>query len=218
MHRVRHKLLGFRILPPAFCLLAFAFCLLPSAVAQSTGGLKGKVRTSSGIGIAGASVTARQNGADVRSAAANEKGEFLLDRLESGLYNLVFDAKGYSSGVLYNVEVKKKKISDLGDRLMLSSDQGTQVIVKGSIFFKEGTSVTGAKVELERVNSDGSTQKLGNTFTSISGEFTFRRPVGDGKLRITAKYNGVTGSKDIDVSEAAIYRLAITLETSRSEK
>lgn len=218
MHRVRRKLLGSRVLLVACCLLAFAFCLLPSAAAQSTGGLKGKVRTSSGNGIAGASVTVRQKGSDVRSATTSEKGEFLLDGLESGLYNLVFDAKGYSSGVLYNVEVKKKKISDLGDRLMLSSDQGTQVIVKGSVFFKEGTSVTGAKVELERVNSDGSTQKLASSLTNISGEFTFRRPEGNAKLRITAKFNGVTGSKVIDVSEAAIYRLAITLETSRSEK
>ena len=195
-----------------------AFCLLPSAFAQSTGGVKGKVRTSDGGGIAGATVTARQKGNDVKTATANAKGEFVLDGLDSGLYNLVFDASGYSSGVLYNIEIKKNRVQDLGERLMLSTDKGTQVIVNGSVFYKEGTSVTAAKVELETVNSDGSTKKLASGYTSSNGEFTFRMKPGNAKLRLTAKFNGVTGSKDIEVSEAAIYRLAITLDLSRTEK
>lgn len=202
----------------AAALLMSAFCLLPSAFAQSTGGVKGKVRTSNGGGIAGANVTARQKGNDIKTATANAKGEFVLDGLESGLYNLVFDADGYSSGVLYNIEIKKNKVQDLGERLMLSTDKGTQVIVNGSVFYKEGTSVTAAKVELETVNSDGSTKKLASGYTSSNGEFTFRMKPGNAKLRLTAKFNGVTGSKDIEVSEAAIYRLAITLDLSRTEK
>ena len=202
----------------AAALLMSAFCLLPSAFAQSTGGVKGKVRTSNGGGIAGANVTARQKGNDIKTATANAKGEFVLDGLESGLYNLVFDADGYSSGVLYNIEIKKNRIQDLGERLMLSTDKGTQVIVNGSVFYKEGTSVTAAKVELETVNSDGSTKKLASGYTSSNGEFTFRMKPGNAKLRLTAKFNGVTGSKDIEVSEAAIYRLAITLDLSRTEK
>ena len=202
----------------AAALLMSAFCLLPSAFAQSTGGVKGKVRTSNGGGIAGANVTARQKGNDIKTATANAKGEFVLDGLESGLYNLVFDADGYSSGVLYNIEIKKNKVQDLGERLMLSTDRGTQVIVNGSVFYKEGTSVTAAKVELEQVNSDGSTKKLASGYTSSNGEFTFRMKPGNAKLRLTAKFNGVTGSKDIEVAEAAIYRLAITLDLSRTEK
>ncbi len=186
-------------------------------LAQNTGGLKGKVRTRAGVGIGGASVAVRQKGEDLRSVTADDKGFFTISGLEPGFYNMVFDAKGYASGVLYNVEVKKKKVSDLGDRLMLSSDQGTQVIVKGSVFFKEGTSVTGAKVEFEKINSDGSTQKIGNALTNISGEFTFRRQEGAAKFRITAKFNGVTATKDLEVAEAAIYRLSLILDTSRSQ-
>lgn len=202
----------------AATLLLSSYCFLMTAYGQSTGGVKGKVRTSNGSGISGATVTARQKGSDIKSVTANGKGEFVLEGLESGLYNLVFDANGYSTGVLYNVEIKKKKIHDLGERLMLSTDKGTLVIVNGSVFYKEGTSVTAAKVELEKINSDGSTQKLGSGYTSSNGEFTFRLKPGDAKLRLTAKFNGVTGTKDIDVSEAAIYRLAITLDLSRNEK
>lgn len=205
---------------PVLVFVAAAFSLLIFAAAisaQNTGGVKGKVRTASGSGIAGATVTVRQNGKDTKSVKADSKGNFLLDGLESGRYNVVFEAPGYSSGVLYNVEIQKKKVADLGDRLILTRDQGEQIIVKGSVFFKEGHSVTGAKVEIEKVNSDGTTKKLGSTYTNISGEFTFR-PAEASKLRITATYKGVSGTKEIEVSDPAIYRLAILLNLSVAEK
>lgn len=191
--------------------------LAASAFGQS-GGLKGRVRNTSGRGIPEATVTARQNGTDIKTSTADQKGDFVLNGLSNGVYNLVFEAQGYSAGVLYNVEVKKNKVGDLGERLILSPDQGSLVIVKGSIFFKEGTSVVGANVELQRVNSDGSVRKVASATTNLSGEFTFKQPKGDAKLRVVAKYNSTTGSKDIEVSEPAIYRLAITLDASRTEK
>jgi len=214
-----HKsFLSIKLAGIATVMLASLFFFDSLASAQETGGIKGKIRTMSGNGIGGANVVVRQDGEDVKSANADGKGSFVIDGLKAGLYNLVFDAKGYSSGILYNVEVKKKKFRDLGDRLMLSADQGTQVIIKGSVFFKEGTSITAARVDLIEIKSDGSERKIASSETNISGEFTFRRPPGNAKLRITAKFNGVTGAKDIDVDEAAIYRLAITLDTSRTEK
>jgi hypothetical protein len=103
--------------------------------------------------------------------------------------------------------------------LILSVDQGTQLIIKGSVFFREGTSVTAAKVELERVNDDGSTKNLGRTYTNVSGEFTFRPPPGVTKVRVTAKYKGVEGSKEIaGIANVGIYRTAITLDLSRADK
>ena len=170
------------------------------------------------MGRPNAVVVARRDGKDVRSSKSDSKGNFVLDGLESGRYNIVFDANGYTSGVLYNVEVKKGVVRDLGERLMLSTDPGTQVIIRGSVFFLEGTSVTGAKIEMERVNADGSTKSLGNAVTNVSGEFTFRRPPGVDKLRITASYKGVEGSKVVDVDNPAIYRLAITLKMSRNDR
>ena len=182
-----------------------------SAVAQSTGGVKGKVRTTKGSGIASATVTARKKGVDVKSTKANSSGEFIIDGLETGRYNLVFEAPGFSSGVLYNVEVSKNKTADLGDRLILTPDQGNQIFLKGSVFDKQGFSVPGAKIEIERVNSDGTTRSLGNTFTSSDGEFTFR-PQSAAKLRVTATYKGISSTKEIEVAEPAIYRLAISLD------
>lgn len=200
-----------------FSLLILTLVFSVAAFAQETGGVKGKVRTTKGDGIAAATVTARQNGADLKTATADSNGNFVLDGLQAGNYNLVFDKSGYSSGVLYNVQVKKNKVSDLGDRLVLNVDRGTQVIIKGSVFAPDGRSVGGAEIKIERVNDDGSTKKVGSSIASYSGEFTFRFSEGAAKYRVTASAKDATASKEIEVNNAAIYRLAITLEF-KSEK
>lgn len=179
--------------------------------AQETGGVKGKVRTTKGEGIASAIITARLNGEDIKSATSDAKGNFILENLKAGNYNLVFTKSGYSSGVLYNVEVKKKRVGDLGERLILTVDQGTQVIIKGSVFAPDGRSAGGAEVKIERISSDGSIKKVGSSVASYSGEFTFRFPEGAAKYRITAFAKDSSASKEIEVDGAAIYRLALTL-------
>lgn len=183
--------------------------------AQETGGIKGKVRTSRGDGISGVTVTARQNGEDVKSVRSDSGGKFELNELKVGVYNIVFTKSGLSSGLKYNVEVKTKKVSDLGDRLILTVDQGTQVIFKGSVFNQDGRSVAGAEVKIERLSEDGSTKKVGSVYTSVSGEFTFRQPEGAGKFRLTASAKGAAASKEIEVGSAAIYRLALTLNLDK---
>lgn len=196
--------------------LLSAFCLLPAVYAQ--GGVKGKVRATNGSGIAKASVTARQEGKDIKTVQSDSQGKFVLDGLRAGTYNIVFDADGYAAGIKFGVEIKNGSVRDLGDRLILGPDQGTLVFVRGGVFFKEGFSITGAKIDLEEVLADGSTKKLDNTFSSVSGEFTFRRPNRNAKYRVTAKYKGTTGSKEITVDNPGIYRVAITLDISKADK
>lgn len=196
-----------------FILFFSIFFILSFLVhAQDTGGVKGKIRTTKGDGIAAATVTARQNGEDVESATSDAKGNFVLDGLKAGNYNIVFSKSGFGSGVLYNVEVKKKKTNNLGERLILTVDQGTQVIIKGSVFAPDGRSVGGAEIKIERIASDGSVKKVGSSVSSYSGEFTFRFSEDVAKYRVTASVKGSTASKEIEVDSAAIYRLAITLE------
>lgn len=199
-----------------FLLFVFALTLANGAAfaQQETGGVKGKVRASTGDGIAAATVTARQNGTDVKSATADGKGNFVLDNLKPGIYNLVFSKSGYSSGVLYNVEVRKKKIGDLKERLILTVDQGSQVIIKGSVFLPDGRSFGGAEIKIERVSADGTTEKVGSSVSTYSGEFTFRFAEGAAKYRVTASMKDAKASKEVEVDGAAIYRLAITLNST----
>ena len=201
----------------AVFLLTVCFSLL-TARAQSTGGAKGKIRDLKGEAIAGVSVTARRDSKDIRTVTSGKKGEFTVEGLEPGVYNFVFDARGYASAVRYNIEVRSGKTADLGDRLILHVDRGTLAIIQGSVFFKDGTSVTGAKVEAERVNADGTTRSFPAVYTNIYGEFNFRQPEGAAKYRFTVKYKDKTASEEIDVAAAAVYRLAIHLDANRSDK
>ena len=179
------------------------------ASAQS-GGAKGKVRNTKGDGLSGVEVTARREGKDVKTVKTDSKGNFEMTGLSAGKYNFVFDKAGYAIGLKYDVEIKSGDIRDLGDRLILSVDSGTQVIVNGSVFNQDGRSVTGAKVEVVRIGG-GQEKKVFTLYTNISGEFTFRQPEGAATFRITASARGVSASKEISVDSAARYRLAITL-------
>ena len=199
----------------------FAFLLTFLSVAAfaqgETGGAKGKVRSAKGDGISGATVTARLNGKDVKAVKTDAKGNFEMTGLQTGVYNFVIEKSGYGAGVKYNVEIKKKGTVNLGDNLVLMVDQGTLVLINGSVYNQDGRSITGAKIEIERISSDGSTKKVGNGFTNVSGEFTFRQPEGTAKIRVTASLKGVSNSKEIAVDSAGIYRLAITLNLPKEE-
>jgi len=198
----------------------FAFLLTflsIAAFAQETGSVKGKVRNVKGDGISGATITARLNGKDLKTVKTDAKGNFEMSGLDSGVYNFVFEKSGYGAGVKYNVEIKKKATVNLGDNLVLMVDQGTLVLINGSVYNQDGRSITGAKIEIVRISSDGSTKKVGNGYTNVSGEFTFRQPEGTAKIRVTASLKGVSNSKEIDVDSAGIYRLAITLNLPKED-
>lgn len=185
-----------------------------SVVGQDIGGVKGKVRTPQGNTLAEVKVTARQDEKDVKSTVTNKNGEFVLDGLKTGKYSFNFYKSGFSSGTVNNVEVGKNKIRDLGSRLVLDIDEGTLVMIKGSVFDQDGRSIFGAKVEIARVLSDGSIKRLGSKYSTQSGEFTFRFSEANAIYRVTASLKGKTATKDVTVDNAAIYRLALTLDLS----
>lgn len=201
----------------AVAVLAVTAALFVLPVSAQSGGIKGRVRNQQGKGIPNATITARQDGKDIKSSRSDGKGDFVMTGIRPGIYNIAFDAPGYSTGILYNVEIKNST-RDLGGRLILSIDRGTLVIVRSSVFFREGTSVTGAKVELFEVGADGELRRLATAYTTVSGEVTFRRPDRKAKLRVTASYKGVSASKDIEVEGAAAYGTAITLDISREQR
>lgn len=199
-------------------LFATILIFLVSLAAAAQTGVKGRVKSNAGDPIPNATVTARQQGKDIKTTRTDSKGRFQLDGLAPGVYSFVFDADGFGSGLLQGVEVKSGNVRDLGERLILFPDRGLQVIVNGSVFYKEGTSLGGAKVDIEEIAADGSAKKLATVYTNVSGEFTYRRPQGQAKLRITARFRNAEASKILDVGTAAIYRLALTLDISRTEK
>ena len=207
-----HVIFRFKNLSLALaCVLALQLC----ALAQSTGGVKGKIRDWNGTGIAGISVSARQKGVDVKTVRSGKGGEFVLDGLAPGVYNIAFDGEGYSTGVLYNVEIKAGKVRGLSERLLLTRDRGAQVFVKGLVFYRDKTSAAGANVELYVVNDDGSERKIASTTTDVSGDFSFPAVNIIKKMRVKAVMKGVSETKDIDVNQPQVYRTSIILPLDR---
>lgn len=191
-----------------FCLLLFTF----AAFSQDTGGFKGKIRTSNGEGVADATITARQNDADVKTVTTNGKGEFTIDGLKAGSYDILFTKQGLNQGTINKAEVKAGKIRDLGN-LNLSVDGGTLIFIRGSVFREDGRSLNGAEIQMVRVFSDGKTKKIGSRYSDVAGEFVYRLPNEEATYRLTVKFDGAESTtKEMVVESSGIYRMAFTMK------
>src|SRR5262245_23085901 len=100
---------------------------------EKTGSIKGKVRVETGSAT-GVDVTVRQGDREITRVKTEKNGDFLVSRLSPGLYGLTFRKPGLSIGSIENVEVKAGKTRSLGDRLVLTIDEGSIAFIRGSVF------------------------------------------------------------------------------------
>lgn len=196
--------------------LLIAGLLAGSAFAQdkTTGGVKGKVRVETGT-PAGVAVIVRQGELEVARGLSAKNGDFELKGLRPGRYGITLRKAGLSVGTIENIEVKAGKPKSLGDRLILVVDEGSIAFIRGSVFNEDGRSMPNVKIELARVEADGTAKKIDGRVTNEIGSFVFRLAPEDGKYRITAKPNGAEAvSKDVDIDGAAVYRIAISIKSA----
>lgn len=202
----------------------FAFLLMILAMAanvavgqdRTKGGIKGKVRDDRAEVVSGVTVTARQGEREAARTVTNRKGEFVITGLEPGRYTLTFRKVGLSTGTLEDVTVRAGKTGSLSDHLILKIDEGSIAFLRGSVFTPEGRSVRGARVELSRLEADGTAKKIDGRMTGESGEFVFRLTPAPAKYRLTVKAEGAEPtSKDVEIDGAAIYRVALSLEPAQ---
>lgn len=179
---------------------------------KSSGAIKGKVRVETGTPT-GVTVIVRRGQTEVTQTTTDKNGEFLVSRLAPGVYGLTFRKPGLSIGTIEDVEVKAGKTRSLGDRLILTVDEGSLAFVAGSVFTAEGRSVPNAKVELARILEDGSVKKIDGRITTETGSFKFRLAPDAAKYRVSVKVGGGSDaiSKDVEVDGAAVYRVALSL-------
>lgn len=181
---------------------------------KTTGGVKGKVRVETGT-PAGVSVVVRQGEAEVAHGLTARNGEFELRGLKPGRYGITLKKAGLSVGTIENVEVKAGKARSLGDRLIMTVDEGSIAFIRGSVFNEDGRSVPNVKIELARVETDGTAKKIDGRITNETGSFVFRLAPEKGKYRITAKPGGGEPvSKDVEIDGAAVYRLALSIKSA----
>ena len=178
---------------------------------KSLGAIKGKVRVETGT-PANVTVVVRRGETEVTRSTTNKNGEFLVSRLAPGIYGLTFRKTGLSIGSIEDVEVRAGKTRSLGDRLILTIDEGSIAFLSGSVFNAAGKSVPGAKIELARILEDGTTKKIDGRVTTETGSFKFRLSPEPGKYRVSVKTDGADPiSKDVEIDGAAVYRVALNL-------
>jgi hypothetical protein len=196
--------------------LALIFVLLAVAgmFAQdrSTGGIKGKVRVETGTPV-GVSVIVRQGEREVTRGVTDKNGEFVVSHLAPGRYGVTFRKPGLSVGTIEDVEVRAGKPHALGDRLVLTIDEGSIAFIKGSVFNQDDRSMPNVRIELGRIEADGSIKKIDGRVTNEIGSFTFRLTPEVAKYRVTAKPNaGDPVSKDVEIDGPAVYRVALSIK------
>jgi len=178
---------------------------------KSLGAIKGKVRVETGT-PAEVTVVVRRGEKEVTRSTTNKNGEFLVSRLAPGTYGLTFRKPGLSIGSIEDVEVKAGKTRSLGDRLILTIDEGSIAFLSGSVFNAAGKSVPNAKVELAKIQEDGTTKKIDGRITTETGSFKFRLSPEPGKYRVSVKSEGSEPiTKDVEIDGAAVYRVALNL-------
>jgi len=178
---------------------------------KTLGTIKGKVRVESGT-PAGVQVVVRRGETEVTRGTTDKNGEFVVSRLTPGIYGLTFRKPGLSIGSLEDIEVKAGKTRSLGDRLVLTIDEGSIAFLSGAVFNADGRSVPNVKVELARILEDGTTKKIDGRVTTETGSFKFRLAPDPGKYRVSVKTDGAAPvSKDVEIDGAAVYRVALSL-------
>ena len=178
---------------------------------KTKGTVKGKVRVETGS-ASGVTVLLRKGEKEFAKTTTDKNGDFSLTNVMPGVYGLTFRKPGLSIGTIENVEVKAGKTRSLGDRLVLTVDEGSIAFIRGSVFDANGRSVPNAKVELAKISDDGSTKKIDSRLTSETGSFVFRLSPELAKYRVTLKIDDSEPiTRDVDVDGAAVYRVALSI-------
>jgi hypothetical protein len=178
---------------------------------RSSGGIKGKVRVETGT-PGGVSVIVRQGEREVARGVTDKNGEFVVSRLAPGRYGVTLRKPGLSVGTIEDVEVKAGKTRSFRD-LVLGIDEGSIAFIRGSVFNQDDRSVPNVRIELARIEEDGTVKKIDGRVTNEIGAFVFRLTPDAAKYRVTAKPNGGDAiSKDIEIDGAAVYRIALSVK------
>jgi Carboxypeptidase regulatory-like domain len=200
-------------------LLFFSFVLPVASVFsqnRATGGIKGKVKVETGT-PSGVSVIVRQGEREVIRGVTDKNGQFLILRLAPGRYGVTLRKPGLSVGSIEDIEVKAGETRSLGDRLVLSIDEGSIAFIRGSVFNQDDRSAPNIRIELAKIEDDGTARKIDGRITNEIGAFVFRLAPDAARYRITAKPNGGDPvSKDVEIDGAAVYRVALSIKRTRN--
>jgi Carboxypeptidase regulatory-like domain len=198
-----------------FASLLVTICCLVSFA--QTSGVKGKVKTVKGKGLSGVTVTVIKDGLQVKEEETNEKGEFLIEGLEEGIYSFTFQKEGFNDGQLKQRQILKGQIRNLGEDLILKvSDNSIYVILRASVLDQDGLAVRGAKVEITK-GSDN--KRVTTLYTNDAGEVSIRLPDQNATFKFTASFpNAESSNGEIIVEGAGLYHKLLKLKIVKKQQ
>jgi uncharacterized GH25 family protein len=202
-----------------FASLLITICCLVSLTQASaqTSGVRGKVKTVKGKGLSGVTVTVIKDGVQVKEEETNEKGEFLIEGLEEGIYSFTFEKEGFNDGQLKQRQLLKGQIRNLGEDLILKvSDSSMYVILRASVFDQDGLAIRGAKVEITKTSDN---KKVTTLYTNDAGEVSIRLPDQNATFKFTAYFQGAEpASSETVVEGAGLYHKSLKLKIAKKQQ
>jgi hypothetical protein len=126
-------------------LILFATCAVTFAQATASTSLSGTVVDKNGAVVNGASVTAtnKANG-QVRTAVTNDDGQYKIDLIPAGRYDIKFTASGFADGTAENVELLVGQTNAVNATMNPGSVTGTVTVTAGEteLVSKEKTDIS----------------------------------------------------------------------------
>jgi Carboxypeptidase regulatory-like domain/Peptidase family M1 domain len=199
-----------RLLPFRFAALSFALALslLPAAASRAAAGgtISGTVTDPKGAVVAGATVTVytEASGREVAAAQTDAQGQYKIENLPPGPYDVAVAAKGFSAVRLEKYVVEEGKTTKVDVRLEVAPVEGGAVEVKATTKPNEDPVYQKLRQQAESAQDfAGEYATVNNlvlkrdaaTFTLRSGEVYFLPPVegrttgavfvGDGEFTLT---------------------------------
>ncbi len=114
-------------------ILAFVLWNAYSVIAQDFGGLTGKVKTEDGVILFGANIIVKGPAIEgTRGAITNDQGNYRIDRLPPGIYEITISHIGYETVVVSNVEIRAGASMTRDFKLTAVVLIGQQVVVSAS--------------------------------------------------------------------------------------
>ncbi len=118
------------------CLAVLAALMLVAASAglqaqtYTGGGIGGQITDSAGKAVAGATVEAKEIATQTSAAtASNSQGEYEIERLKPGVYQVTISAAGFKSEVVQSIQVQLDRTFRLDKQLTLGSASETVSVV-----------------------------------------------------------------------------------------
>ena len=114
-------------------ILAFVLWNAYSVVAQDFGSLTGKVETEDGEILFGANIIVKGPAIEgIRGAITNDQGNYRIDRLPPGIYEITISYIGYETIVATGVEIRPGESMTRDFRLIAVTLIGQQVVISAS--------------------------------------------------------------------------------------